>query len=174
MKRKAFSFCAHYKEKNDELIEYLTLLEDQIFWKSRKKYVKILKLFCHKKINLDEFFIQFGSLMGSNLKASRIWKKNLEAEAYRISTQSNEINGELNSESQGFTKIIYYLDSLIDICDPDITLEMNLKEDPELFFYGISEEFLRLTIENNFLPQLEKYCKKSKIFYNILLQTKII
>jgi hypothetical protein len=37
---------------------------------------------------------------------------------------------------------------------------MNLKQ-PELIGYGISEEFLRFTIEEDFLPQLEKYCKES-------------
>jgi hypothetical protein len=37
---------------------------------------------------------------------------------------------------------------------------MNLKQ-PELVWYGISEEYLRLRIEKYFLPQLEKYCKKS-------------
>jgi hypothetical protein len=57
--------------------------------------------------------------------------------------------------------------------NPDITLEMDLKQ-PELIGYGISEEFLRFTIEEDFLPQLEKYCKKSKIPYNIPFPTKII
>ena len=33
------------KTKNDELISYLTLLEDQIFWESRKEYIQILDLF---------------------------------------------------------------------------------------------------------------------------------
>jgi hypothetical protein len=31
------------KAKNDELISYLILLEDQIFWKSRKEYIQILE-----------------------------------------------------------------------------------------------------------------------------------
>ena len=53
-----------------------------------------------------------------------------------------------------------HLHSLVAICEPDITLEMNLKH-PELIGYGISEEFLRLRIEKYFLPQLEKYCKES-------------
>jgi len=37
---------------------------------------------------------------------------------------------------------------------------MNLKH-PELIGYGISEEFLRLDIKDNFLPLIAEYCKKS-------------
>jgi hypothetical protein len=34
---------------------------------------------------------------------------------------------------------------------------MDLKY-PESLLYGISEKYLRLRIEEHFLPQLEKYC----------------
>ena len=44
------------KTKNDELIRYLILIEDQIFWENRKKYIQILDLFVNKKITLDHFF----------------------------------------------------------------------------------------------------------------------
>jgi hypothetical protein len=37
---------------------------------------------------------------------------------------------------------------------------MNLNH-PELIGYGISEEFLRLDIKDNFLPLIAEYCKKS-------------
>jgi hypothetical protein len=53
-----------------------------------------------------------------------------------------------------------FLSPFTDACDPDVTLEMNFKQ-PELVWYGISEEYLRLRIEKYFLPQLEKYCQKS-------------
>lgn len=56
------------KAKNDGLISYLSLLEDQIFWESRKEYIQILNLFVSKKIILDHFFKQFCGLRGSNLK----------------------------------------------------------------------------------------------------------
>jgi hypothetical protein len=148
------------KAKSEELTRYLILFDDQIFWQSRKKYCQILDLFVSKKISLDEFVNQFYGLRGSNLKASRMWKENLEAEACGILTKSNEIDVQLNPESRGFTKIISNLHSWTNLCDPDITSEMNLKQ-PELIGYGISEEFLRFTIEEDFLPQLEKYCKES-------------
>ena len=96
-----------------------------------------------------------------------MWTEKLEEEALVVFPKSNEINSQVNPKSCGFTKIIFYLHSLIDTCDPDVTLEMNLKQ-PELLWYGMSEEYLRLTIKKYFLPRLEKYCKKSQIFYNIL------
>jgi len=148
------------KTKYDELISYLSLLEDQIFWESRKEYIQILDLFVSKKITLDQFFEQFCGLRGSNLKSARMWKKKSEEEAFVVFTKSNEIDIQFTPKSCGFTEIISYLHSLVDACDPDVTLEMNLKQ-PELLWYGISEEYLRLRIEKYFLPQLKKYCKKS-------------
>ena len=151
------------KAKNDELISYLILVEDQIFWENREKYCQILDLFVRKKITLDQLFKQFYRLRGSNLRSAIIWKEKLEEEALLLFFQiMAEINIQLNPESGGFIKIISNLHSWTNLCDPDITLEMNLKQ-PELIAYGISEEFLRFTIEEDFLPQLEKYCKKSKI-----------
>lgn len=102
---------------------------------------------------------KFYGLRGSSLRASKVWEKNLEEEACGILTKSNKINFQLNPESTGFIKIISNLHSWINLCDPDITLEMNLKQ-PDLIGYGISEKFLRFTIEEEFLPQLKKYCKE--------------
>ena len=155
------------KAKNDELISYLSLLDDQIFWESREEYIQILDLFVSKKITLDHFSKQFCGLRGSNLRSARMWKEKLEEEAFVVFPKSTEINIQVNPKSCGFTKIISYLHSLVDACDPDVTLEMNLKQ-PELLWYGISEEYLRLRIEKYFLPELEKFCKKSKISYKIL------
>ena len=148
------------KAKNDELISYLIMVEDQIFWESRKEYTQMLDLFVSKKITLDQFFTQFCGLQGSNLKSARMWKNNLEEEACSSWTQSNKIDFQLNLESAGFTKIISNLHSWTDLYNPDTTLEMNLKQ-PELIAYGISEEFLRIIIEEDFFSQLEKYCNKS-------------
>lgn len=148
------------KAKNDELISYLILLEDQIFWKSRKEYIQILESFCINKTNLADFFRKFCRLRGSNLRSARMWKEKLEEEAFVVFPKSNEIDIQLNPKSCGFTKIISYLHSLVDVCDPDVTLEMNLKQ-PELLWYGISEEYLRLRIEEYFLPKIKEYCKES-------------
>ena len=157
LKNEGKSLRDYDKAKNDELIGYLKLLEDQIFWKSRKQYFQILELFGKKKITLDQFFEQFCGLRGSNLKAVKMWEENLEAEAGGILTQSNQVDIHYNSKSCGFIKIISHLHSLVDLCDPDITFEMNLKH-PELIGYGISEEFLRLRIKEYFLPKIKEYC----------------
>ena len=148
------------KAKNDELISYLSLIEDQIFGESRKEYIQILDLFVSKKITLDQLFKQLCGLRGSNMRSARMWKEKLEEEAFVVFPKSTEINIQFNPKSCGFIKIISYLHSLIDAWNPDVTLEMNLKQ-PELLWYGISEEYLRLRIEKYFLPQLEKYCNKS-------------
>lgn len=146
LKKESKSLRDYDKTKNDELISYLSLLEDQIFWESRKKYIQILDLFVSKKITLDQFFEEFCGLRGSNLKASRMWEKNLEEEACRIFPKSTEIHFQLNPESVRFTKIISNLHLLVDACNPNVTLDMNFKQ-PELLWYRISEEYLRLRIE---------------------------
>lgn len=63
-----------------------------------------------------------------------MWKKKLEEEALVGFPKSNERNSQVNPKSYGFTEIIFYLHSHVDTCDPDVTLEMNLKE-PELLWY---------------------------------------
>jgi hypothetical protein len=138
------------KAKNKELTQYLTLLYDDIFWKSRYQYLQILESFISRSIDIDELIQKFNDLRGSNMKASKMREENLE----------NEIDLQLNPQSRGFTKIISSIDTTIDLFDPDITLDMNLKH-PELIGYGISEEFLKLDLKDNFLPRICEYCKES-------------
>ena len=138
--------------KSKELTQYLTLLEDDIFWKSRYQYLQILESFISRSIDADELIQKFNDLRGSNMKASKMREENLES----------EMDLQLNPQSPGFTKIISSIYMTIDLFDPDITLDMNLKlKDPELIVYGISEEFLRLHLKDNFLPRIRAYCKKS-------------
>ena len=56
-----------------------------------------------------------------------MWTEKLEEEALVVFPKSNEINSQVNPKSCGFTNIISYLHSLVDTCDPHVTLEMNLK-----------------------------------------------
>jgi len=138
------------KAKNKELTEYLTLLYDDIFWKSRYQYLQILESFVSRSIDIDELIQKFNDLLVSNRKASKMREENLE----------NEIDFQLNPESPGFSEIISSLTTIIDLVNPDITLDINLKY-PELIGYGISEELLKLCLKNNFLPRIYEYCKKS-------------
>lgn len=89
-----------------------------------------------------------------------MWESNLKNEACGISTKSNKTDFYLNSESREFAKIISNLYEWINLYDPDITFEMDLKQ-PDLINYGISEESLRLFIKKKFFPQLKEYCNKS-------------
>lgn len=138
------------KAKNEELIEYLTLLDDDIFWKSRYQYLQILESFTSRSIDIDELIQKFNKLLVSNRKESKMREENLE----------NEIDFQLNPESPGFSDIISDLNTTIDLFDPDITLDMNLKH-PELIGYGISKEILRRHLKNHYLPRIYEYCKKS-------------
>lgn len=138
------------KDKHKELTHYITLLYDDIFWKSRYQYFQILESFISRSIDIDEFIQKFNGLLVSNRKASKMREKNLE----------NEIDFQLNPESPGFSEIISSLNTIIDLFDPETTLDMNLKY-PELIGYGISEEFLKRYLKDNFLPRIYEYCKKS-------------
>lgn len=148
----------NYNENmNDELINYFILIEDQIFWENRKEYLKLLTFFINKKISINQFSEQFCGLRSTNINLFIMFEKHLEKEALSNLEKKNKINILINPDSSGFTEIISYLHSLIDIYNPDVTLEMNL-QNPELLFYGISEEFLRFRIEEYFLLELKKYC----------------
>lgn len=146
------------KAKSKKLTQYLTLLYDDIFWKSRYQYIQILESFINRSIDVDELIQKFNDLRGSNMKASKMREENLEAEAFL--PEASEMDFQLNPQSPGFTKIISSIDTTIDLFDPDLTLDMNLKH-PELIGYGISEEFLRLDLKDNFLPRIRAYCKES-------------
>jgi hypothetical protein len=68
------------KAKNEELIQYLTLLYDDIFWKSRYQYLQILESFISRSIDIDELIQKFYELRGSNMQASEMRQENLENE----------------------------------------------------------------------------------------------
>ena len=72
-------------------------------------------------------------------------KKNLES----------EIDLQLNPQSRGFTKIISDIYAHIGTFDPDL-------ENFESSVYGIkiSEEYLRMIVEYDYLPGIIDYCKK--------------
>ena len=63
------------------------------------------------------------------------------------------MNFQLNPQSVGSTKILSSLDAVVKLFDPDIDLE--------IIGYGISEEFLRFDLKDNFLPRIGPYCQKS-------------
>lgn len=136
--------------KSQKLSQYITLLSDHVFWKSRDQYLQILEKFVSKNIDIDTFIKKFRGLRRSNMTASKILEKNLE----------NEIDFQPNLESRGFTKIISSINDIIELFDPEVTLDMNLLH-PELICYGVSEDFLKLDLIKFHLPLIKKYCEES-------------
>ena len=84
------------KAKNKELTGYRSLLDDQIFWQSRGEFFKILELFVDKRINVEGFIQQYVQLRRSNRNASKMWKENLEAEAFAVLPKASEKGFQLN------------------------------------------------------------------------------
>jgi len=133
--RKKGKFLWDYDEaKSHELNQYLTFLDDDIVWQSRKEYFQILELFISRSITVEEFIQQYSHLRRSNLDASEMRQKNLEAEAFADLPKTSEIDFQLNPQSRGFTEILSFIDSNIDLFNPDIDFDMNLKH-PELIDY---------------------------------------
>ena len=145
---------------NDELINLLDLLDDESCWRTRYHWLNLLKVFIDKQITIDEFFTQFSRLYSSNLNSAEMCRKNLEKQALGNFVKSNEIDCQVTPKCDGFSDIISSLHSLVDTCDTEITLDMNL-EDPESMLYGMSEEMLRFLIEDIFIPKIEIYCRES-------------
>lgn len=141
---------------NAKLKIYNYLLDDYFLWQNKENFYQLIQLFLNKEITIDEFLSKFRVLNVSSLRKSRILKKNFQKD---VQTNLNEIEIEINPNSKGFEKIISYLDDILNLYDPNITLEMNL-ENPELICYGISEEFLRDLLKDKFLKEIKTYCKK--------------
>lgn len=143
------------QNKTQQLSQYFSLLEDYTFWNNRQIYIKILEDFVSNKIFFDQFVEKFFELEASDLKIERRIESNLR-EVVSNNFDINNIKIDYRPESYGFAALIFNLQDSIDICDPDVSLEENLKF-PERIIYGLSEKFLKLEIENFFLPQMKEY-----------------
>lgn len=154
-------FLGSYDQtKYNELLDYHILLGDNIFWNSREKYLQIIESFLHRSIDVNEFIKQFDKLRRSNLDEFKLLEKNLIAEAYAVLPEASEIDLKLNPQSVKFSHLIETISNCIELLNPNHTLEIDL-EHPELIVYGMSEEFFRITLKDNYLPRILKYSKKS-------------
>ena len=168
-------------EDNNKLKNYCILSKDQAFWQSRNKYMEIIESVVKNDITMDQFCTQFCSLRLSDLETADIWIDTLESEACNNSILKRVLKEkiqncliekkllsiktinqiQLKPRSYKFTKLISFIHSLVDLYDPDIKLEMNLKDGDVT--YGISEEFFKQMIENHFIPKIKKYNDKPKL-----------
>ena len=140
---------------DSELLRLFSLLADYNAWKSKNEYIRILDNFVQNKIDFIEFEKQFSNLQVSKFGSHIDLKNNLDK---IISTdfEINDIDIEYNSKSSGFTNLLSDLESLIEIYDPEISFEKNVKF-PEQILDGLSEEALKDQIEYIILPELKKY-----------------
>ena len=144
----------------DELVTYTSMLANHSHWLYCKKYIQLSIFFVFQDISFDEFFQVFIQLHRSCYDVVSVWLQKLEEEAFENCPESSQINIQIQPQSSGFISLVDYLLELLDLCDPEATLEDDLKY-PETRLYGISEEYLRLKIEEYFLPRFEEYEKKS-------------
>ena len=144
------------------MMSYINMLYDHSHWISCKQYKQWSILFVLENITFNEFFRAFTEITKSDRRVAEVWCEKLEEEAFTDCPESRQINIQIKPQSSGFTSLLDYLLSLLELCDPDdpeITLEDDLKY-PEARLYGISEEYLLLEIEDYFLPLFEEYEKK--------------
>ena len=126
------------KTKYDKLHDYISILQNNIFWESRKEYQQIINQFVSKRITFDEFRSKYGKIRYSNFRTYEIREKIVEeGEVIANSSKTSEIHLDRNTRASKFMHILSDINSDIDLVDHDITLAMNFK-DPELICYGMS------------------------------------
>ena len=136
------------RHKNNKLFAYLNLLENQNFWINREKLIQMLDGFVKKNITIEELLDQFFHLRSSNRLSMKVWEKKLQQETFTVLP-----------ESFGFSKMVSYLYSLLDVYDSEVSFKTNI-DHPELIYYGVSADYLKLEIEKNILPKMKEYCDK--------------
>ena len=160
LEKKGESFEEDDKMGYWALMEYFSRLNDKIFWESRTNYLQMLELLDNKQITLKEFWHKFNVLTTLNSNEYNTLQAELEDEPGKILSKFNEMNFQSDSEWYNFSDIIDDLFFIVDMYDPAVTFEEDLKY-PDLFISGMSEEFLRLKIKDIYLPKVKKYCQKS-------------
>ena len=116
------------------------MFEDHVRWESRKEYFESIKNFLNNKIDGDTFCSQIISLRNQNFVKMDEVEANL----------TSKTDFHLTSKSIGFSNLIETLFYWIELFDSDVP-------DSESSCFGISEIFLKLIIQDEFLPQFSKY-----------------
>ena len=146
------------KTKYDKLHDYISILQNNIFWESRKEQQQIINQFVIERITFDEFRSKYGNIRYSNFRTYEICKKTIEeGEVIADSSKTSEINLDRNTRASKFMQILSDINSDIDLVDHDITLAMNLKN-PELIYYAMSPEFCRLYFLVEYVPRINELC----------------
>ena len=126
------------------IVYYQILLKDHFYWTSKNEYFKIFQNFSNGDINGETLVKQLNTLRRNNRIKCEIQESNLK----------NDIHFQPNPQSQGFTTIVSDIVNMIDLFDPDLD---GFRED----IYAISEKSLKRLVDDYFIPEIYKYCKKT-------------
>ena len=124
----------------DIFVTYQATLHDYTMWQSRKEYFEIITNFLDNKIDGKRFCKQIQNLRYKNTVEAMDIEANLK---YKTDIH-------LTSESINFSKVPYYLNSLIDLFDPDLN-------DSESSDYALSGNGLRSAIRKTIIPEFSTY-----------------
>ncbi len=117
----------------------MNLHSEHFYWRFRYLYYGLINLFLDKKISVIEFTEQISSLWVSNQQSHSRWKYYFE--------KDETLQFEPDSRALGFEELASDIFTICEICNPD--------EDRRS--HELNEEELRLYIQQNTLPKIEKY-----------------
>jgi len=150
------NFFQFEREKYHKYYHFLSLIFNQIYWEKAEDYLRLVNLFCNNKMTADEFQTEVFTLQASNKAKYNQLKEQLKYEVQSGKLTITEI--EINPQSKRFTKIIdEHLFNLLDLYDPNVTLEEDLAH-PDSLYIAMSGASLKSIIEKHIKPKLENYC----------------
>ena len=82
--------------KSKELTFYLTLISDNVYYRSKNKYLKIFELYVNDDINITEFGAQFNPIYSQDKKIVEALEQSLRY----------SMDFRINPKSSGFKRII--------------------------------------------------------------------
>ena len=150
-----------WKKKYRKYRRYVSLLYNQICWEKAEKYLELVSSLLQNELTVDDFQDQFYDLRSLNDNDYGQLLKQLKHEVQSGELTMTEI--EINPQSKRFSSIIEdYLFYLLDLYDPDVTLEQDL-ENPDSIYLAMSGSTLKSIIEERIKPKLENYCAGKRL-----------
>lgn len=147
----------HFEEKKSERRMHLrSLIFNQIYWEKANEYLEIVDSFVNNELAIEDFRTKFYDLRHVPEDNSVQLLERLKQEV--LSNQLTLTEIEINPRSKGFINAIDdWIFNLLEMYNPDLTLDDDLKNEDNVCFSG---SFIRILINNNIRPTLKKYCDK--------------
>lgn len=136
-------FFEEDRAASSELSNYMNIISDSVYWSNRKDFFKPIQLFLDRKIDGEEFRIQFFDVWRYNRDLVKDYQKNIEALQ----------NFELIPKAIGFSSLPSELSSIV-----DLFVEGNDEESVEYReeYGGLDEDDLRYYVQD-FFNAMKKY-----------------